>query len=604
MIDCMPPLPPVVAFALLASCLAVPVTAQDAAGTWFTSRGVLELEVRGERVSGRYGDGAVLEGRRSGRELEVEAREGAVELRAKLTFDAGGHRFTGEWRSAHGTGPWRGWRHDPAAAKGKVADVAGFWRTSWGMLELQQSGGTVKGGYGAQGWSTVRGSVKGRHLKIDYEAPFGNGAMAFDVEPGGAQALGGATSGDHKWALRAQRLVGHVRNVVPKPGAVVAGIAENRLVYWLHAPKAWKPGAKTPLLVMLHGSNYCSRPYVESIAGTPVGEHCIVVGIDGEAWVDDSAPDDPRQNYTYVNFMGRSTYQGFPNTHRESPALVAELIGALQRQLGSTRTFVGGHSQGGFLTWYLAMHFPELVHGVFPIAAGMTMQCEPDAFDDVELRRRQREVAIAVVHGRADDAVPFRQGESTWQSCLQHGFPALRLFASDAGHGFGGLPWIEAVQWLEALCSREPPRLAAFARQALAAGQPRDAIAALLRLRAVAPGDAAAKAIAAAVDERAAPDVARFAARLAAPGDGGWIDDFLAFRAEFEFADAAREVMAGFAALRTAQEPAAKRLFDEARAAMQRGDQATGWSKYEDLARTCWASSHAVRVRRWLAERR
>jgi hypothetical protein len=238
------------------------------------------------------------------------------------------------------------------------------------------------------------------------------------------------------------------------------------------------------------------------------------------------------------------------------------------------------------------------------MSSGMVMQCEPDVFADTDLRARQRRVAIAVVHGRNDDVVAFAQGEGTFRSCLEHGFPTLRLFANDAGHGFSSLPWRDAVEWLEAMASAEPKVLAKAGQEALDADRFRDATAAVLRLRAVAPADAAAKAIAAKVDEYAIGDVDRFATAMAAPGDGAWIDDFLVFRDKFEFADATRDVMAKFSGLRAGHEAPAKKLVDEARTKFNQGDRDAGWRAYEALVRDCWASAWYSRVRRWLADRK
>jgi pimeloyl-ACP methyl ester carboxylesterase len=590
--------------AVLVASAAVTLPAQDLAGTWFTSRGVLELEGKGDELTGRYGQGKTLQATRSGKELKVQAREGQAMLEAKWTLDKSGYRFDGEWTSGSGKGTWRGWRHDPASEKGRSPNVAGHWRTSWGMLELEQSGNKVKGGLASQGWTTVRGELRGRSLQLDYESPTGNGTLLLDFEAGDKHALGHGTYPNGKSALLAQRLEGHTRGVAPKPGAIVNGIGKNRVVYWLRAPKAWKPGSKMPLLVFFHGSNYCSRPYVESIAASPVGERFVVVGIDGESWNDDSDAKDPRQNYTYVNWMGKSTYQGYPNTHRESPALVAELMEELQKQVGARYVLAGGHSQGGFLTWFLAMHYPELVRGVFPMSSGMTMQCEPDVFADAALKAKQREVAIAVVHGRNDDVVAFTQGEGTWQSCAEHSFPALRLFANDAGHGFASLPWLAAVEWLELLAGDDVGALAKGAQAAFDDGRYRDAMAAVQRLRKLAPADATAKAIAAKVDDKAGADAQRFVKQLAAPGDGKWIDDFLAFRDQFEFADCAAEAMKKFAALRGEHEAPAKKLQGEARGAFNQGDRDGGWKKYEEIVASWWASSWYPRVKRWLANRK
>ncbi len=589
---------------VLLSFLLVVAPAQEIAGTWFTTRGVLELEGKPDSLRGRYGDNCTLTGTAKGKELRFEAKEGQVTLEAKLTIDKSGHRFTGEWTTANGKGTWRGWRHDPAAEKGKAPSVAGFWRTGWGVLELEQQGNKLKGGIGSQGWTTVRGDLKGRTIELTYESALGNGTFQLDVDSDGKQAVGHATWAQGKGALQAQRLEGHARKVTPKPGAIVAGLGQNRLVYWLRAPKTWKPGQSLPLLVFLHGSNYCSKPYVETIGSSPLGDRYLVVGIDGERWDESSAPGDPRQNYTYANFMGKSTYEGYPNTHRESPALVAELLEELQKQHHCSRTFVGGHSQGGFLSWFFAMHYPDLVQGVFPMSSGMTMQCEPDVFADAALRSKQRNVAIAVVHGRNDDVVGFSQGEGTFRSCQEQAFPILRLFANEAGHAFIALPWIEAVQWLETMSSSDAAALAKAGRAALDEDHFRDVMAIVLRLRAIAPTDPVAKELAAKVDEYADGDAERFTKALAEPGDGAWIDDFLAFRDKFEFADRARDVMAKFATLRAEHEGPAKKLFDAARAKFNKGDRDGGWSTYAELVRDCWASSWAPRVKRWIADRK
>ncbi|MCK5940663.1 MAG: hypothetical protein KAI24_01740 [Planctomycetes bacterium] len=590
---------------LAAGSMAGAIAAQELAGTWFTSRGVLELEPDGDGFRGSYGDGKSVTVEKKGRTLRFEATEGRASLTGSWQLDKGGYRFEGEWRSQRGgSGTWRGWRHDPASEKGRAAKVAGCWRTSWGLLELEQKGARLTGGFGAQGWSKVEGKLTGRHAELEYESPFGKGTWRIDFDKKGPLAFGHAANARGKYALQLQRLEGHERGVAPVAGKVVGGLADNRMVYYLRAPKGYRRGDELPLLVILHGSNYVSKPYVESIGGTEIGERFLVVGIDGEAWEDWSKPGEPRQNYTYVNFMGKSTYRGYPNTHRESPALVAEVLGELKRRHGTTRTFVGGHSQGGFLTWFLAMHYPELVDGVFPMSSGMTMQCEADVFDDEQLRAQQRRVAIAVVHGRNDPTVPFSQGEGTFLRTREHGFPRLRLFANGSGHGFSGLPWIDAVRWLEALTSDDPETLVAQARAALDEDRFRDATAFIARLREVAPEHAAAAKLAAVVDEYAEGDLERFTKAVAEPGDGSWIDDFLAWRADYEFADCAQPLMAAFARLRAQHEGPADKLMGEARGLFNQGQRDAGWKKYEELVATCWASSSYASVKGWLKNRK
>ena len=56
-----------------------------------------------------------------------------------------------------------------------------------------------------------------------------------------------------------------------------------------------------------------------------------------------------------------------------------------------------------------------------------------------------------------------------------------------------------------------------------------------------------------------------------AQGKPGWIDPFLAYRDDFEFAPAARPVMAAFEEVRAEQSPRAQELYKQAAAAQAAG---------------------------------
>ena len=64
------------------------------------------------------------------------------------------------------------------------------------------------------------------------------------------------------------------------------------------------------------------KAYVSSIAQAwpDIAKDYLILGLNGE--VPSNLGDDPRFNFTYVNYMGRSTYKGIPGTDRESPALL------------------------------------------------------------------------------------------------------------------------------------------------------------------------------------------------------------------------------------------------------------------------------------------
>src|SRR5262249_38716111 len=147
-----------------------------------------------------------------------------------------------------------------------------------------------------------------------------------------------------------------------------------------------------------------------------LAEDYIIVGINGEYRIAQSPPGNPAYNYSGVNYMGKSKYKGYPGTEHESPGLIPEVIEELRERLRIGKIFLGGHSQGGFVTYCVFMNSPELVAGAFPISAGPWIQSEPMAFDNAELRAAQRRVALAVIHGENDPVVAFSQGKAGFDS--------------------------------------------------------------------------------------------------------------------------------------------------------------------------------------------
>lgn len=581
--------------------------AQDWAGKWYSTRGVLDLEQEGAAVKGRWGDkGGTLKGEANGRELTFTLEQGPETFKGTLELVDDGHFFTGTVRES--SVAWRGWRKNPEATKGKPAKFGGTWRTSWGLMELEQDGDTVTGGFGAQGWSTFRGEVRGRRLLLKFKAPWGSGTIWWEPREDGAAGYGAAVTDGGEWKFIARRLEGYRRGVKPVAGKIVAGLGDNRLTYYIRAPKGWRKGKKVPAIVFLHGSNMSSKPYLGTIADRRgFGDRYMLIGIDGEQWQDWSKPDDPRHNYTYVNYMGRSTYKGYPNTDRESPALVAELIGELRERWKLTKVFVGGHSQGGYLSYFFLMHSPELVDGVFPISCGLVMQCEPDVFESEELKAAQRATPLAAVHGEADSAVGFSFGKSSYARFEEFGFPAARFFDNSAGHAFIALRFDDAIEWLEQMSSDDPKKLLRFTEDSLDEDRFRDATAAIARLRTLKlkkPQQKQLKELAARVDEYAEADAERYAATIAANEDATWVDGFLEYRRQFEFADAAKPAMAAFYELRESHEIGARELMSEGRGLMRSGQKDAAWNKYDRILEKYYASSLYSRVKGWQAERK
>jgi predicted esterase len=446
---------------------ALPATAATAFdGEWRTSFGIVTLKQTGNAVTGAYGDAGqfTLKGTVAGKKLTFEYQEAQAKGDATWTLDDSSHAFRGTFKVRGGkAGTWEGWRPDPNAAKGEPAQLAGLWLTDQGLMELEQTGDKVKGRYAFRGTSGIEGTLTGRRFDFTTEA-FRPGKGWLDVSPNGKTLSGAATTnGFAAWygwrGRKASEFARHARLV---PGKIVDGSTTNLLTYAVRAPEGYKDGSdKTwPTVVILHGSNMNARAYVNTIAAAwpDIAKDYLILGLNGERPSNISA--DPKFNYTYINYVGRSTFKGFPGTDRESPALVAEALADLRDAYPVSKYFVGGHSQGGFLTYSLLMNSPELVAGAFPISAGVIVQCAPTAYADERLKAAQRAVPLAIIHGRQDRVVNFAMGEHAAKIFGDAGWPALRFFADDsgAGHMFGRLPVGQAIRWLETQWSHDPAK--------------------------------------------------------------------------------------------------------------------------------------------------
>jgi hypothetical protein len=169
------------------------------------------------------------------------------------------------------------------------------------------------------------------------------------------------------------------------------------------------------------------------------------------------------------------------------------------------------------------------------------------------------------------------------------------------------LPVGEAIRWLETMASDDPEALIAFAEKQAEAGRYRDAIAALRRLAGLKPTDAQrqrADRLRASIDAKAKAKADELLPRVKANADGSWVDDFLAFRDEFEFADGARAAMAAFEALRKQQEPAAQQAFQGAMMLFRQGKRDEGYAKYQEIVDKYYASPRYRNVKEQLEARK
>ena len=76
--------------------------------------------------------------------------------------------------------------------------------------------------------------------------------------------------------------------------------------------------------------------------------------------------------------------------------------------------------------------------------------------DNEALRKKQRDVPLAIVHGENDGIVGFGMGEYAYNAFVDDSFSAIRLFKhKTAAHMFAVLPVDEAIAWLDGMTTRE-----------------------------------------------------------------------------------------------------------------------------------------------------
>lgn len=478
-------------------------------------------------------------------------------------------------------------------------NFTGTWSTSWGPMELTQSkGGQVQGTYGFAKGGTVKGTVTR------------DGTWSFEWHNRGSSGEASATLWQNRNGFTGNadgQFFGAYRATpdLPKPipGKVVTGVTNSLMRVHVRAPRKWKPSKAWPALVILHGSNMTAKDYVHTIASAwpKIAARYVLIGFDGERLSPGATEDALSFNYTYVNFSGEGV--GEPGRYNQSPGLLAKAMEEVQQEWKLESFLVGGHSQGGFLTWVMALHFPRLVAGAFPMSCNLIVQCEPDYFDDKKLQAAQRKVPLAVVHGQNDGVVPFSGGTYGYRRMVDGGFPMVRLFDHPtAAHMFALLPVPEAIDWLETMSGGDGAKLTAFAERALKEKPPRtrDALAALLQAKSSKVKGSAKrklKRLEKDLDETVKEAAAALLPLMKRNENGEWADAFLEFRANYAPSPKAQQVLKVYAAFREQHAKPAEALYRKAR---NTRDQSARNALYAELVTKYYASKWYEHAREWI----
>ena len=175
-----------------------------------------------------------------------------------------------------------------------------------------------------------------------------------------------------------------VKDKEPGPkakGKVYSWKAKDGLVYRYYIPKKYDPEKGANLTFILHGSNLSAGWGFWNHKAGQFRPDDIVVSPDG----------------TTPNGSGGFNFMGRPKDAKRLHALHEELKKLFKIQA----TFLYGHSQGSFFSFFYAGQYPEDVQGVVGHASGVWAQTQGP--------RKAHHQAIVLMHGTQDPVVPYGQ---------------------------------------------------------------------------------------------------------------------------------------------------------------------------------------------------
>ncbi|MEM7260374.1 MAG: hypothetical protein AAF488_00185 [Planctomycetota bacterium] len=372
-----------------------------------------------------------------------------------------------------------------------------------------------------------------------------------------------------------------------EPGQTRLLTSGKGMRYFLRVPASYDAKKGARVVVFMHGSNMNGLTYLRSFEAKRWAADAILVCPNGET--------------------GDQTY-GANNFTFGSAPFVAEVTEEVLSAFRSTRVYIGGHSQGGFVTYSVIMHYPDLFHGAFPMAGDCWSQNEPNLWETKpDLVAKQKKIAIAVIHGQADPVVAFSQGQHAFDVFNVMGYPKLRLFApKHLGHQFMLSPVAEALEWLDAVTGLAPDRATKLASRWVSEGEwgwVTAVAAATGKAKLSKASSRKRKAMIKNAEKAAKKALKGVAKRMEGRPAREWLPLAYEYRRLFGSTKAARKFVNRFDRVRAEQRQLGETLFSEARGHFQNSAQAEGYTKLERLLAEAPYSYYAYYALSWLDQR-
>lgn len=188
-------------------------------------------------------------------------------------------------------------------------------------------------------------------------------------------------------------------------------------------PKAEAPPADAvlPLIIALHGRGDDPEGFEHLLDGLPVHARVIVprafdpLGDDGYSWFP------IRARSADVAALAR----GIDSANDRLAAMIAEL---LKTRPTRGKALVTGFSQGGMLSFALAVDHPDLIAAAVPIGGWLPPPLVPAALPPAPLP------SIVALHGEVDVVVPFAPTRESVDALKKQGWPVTLHPFPDVAH--------------------------------------------------------------------------------------------------------------------------------------------------------------------------
>jgi predicted peptidase len=209
----------------------------------------------------------------------------------------------------------------------------------------------------------------------------------------------------------------------------------ERIPYHLYVPSKWKPGARLPLVIVLHGGGQTAdKPFEHGdgiLAKVAEQRGYILAGVLG--YRPYGGYNNPFRIVQVPNSGGGPSKGGGPSAltaeeRARSEQDVLNVVALVSKEYGTDpdRLYLMGNLMGGGGTWYLGEKYPQMWAALSPSNGPVADEQYP--------YERLKNVPVAVVHGDPDKGTSGEAALKMVEHAKAHGVEVLWLSVPGSDH--------------------------------------------------------------------------------------------------------------------------------------------------------------------------